>query len=228
MADKLNIKDWAADDRPREKMMLRGASELSDAELLAILIGSGNASENAVALMQRVMQSCGGSLTRLGRMSVEELCRFSGIGPAKAVTLLAACELGKRRASRREPRAVIRSARQVYDYYYPLICDLPTEHSYALMLNQSSHIIKSVEISRGGIAETLVDVRMVMREALLCQATHFIFCHNHPSGSTSPSRHDDQLTARLREVGQTMSIQLVDHVILTDGGYYSYADEGKL
>ena len=228
MADKLNIKDWAADDRPREKMMLRGASELSDAELLAILIGSGNASENAVALMQRVMQSCGGSLTRLGRMSVEELCRFSGIGPAKAVTLLAACELGKRRASRREPRAVIRSARQVYDYYYPLICDLPTEHSYALMLNQSSHIIQSVDISRGGIAETLVDVRMVMREALLCQATHFIFCHNHPSGSTSPSRHDDQLTARLREVGQTMSIQLVDHVILTDGGYYSYADEGKL
>ena len=108
MADKLNIKDWAADDRPREKMMLRGASELSDAELLAILIGSGNASENAVALMQRVMQSCGGSLTRLGRMSVEELCRFSGIGPAKAGTLLAACELGKRRASRREPRAVIR------------------------------------------------------------------------------------------------------------------------
>lgn len=228
MSDKLNITDWALEDRPREKMMAKGAGELSSAELLAILIGSGNTDENAVALMQRVLKSVDNDLTRLGRMSLEELQKFSGIGPAKAVTILAACELGNRRATEKQERAVVRSARQVYEYYYSSICDQPTEHCYALMLNQSSHIIKSVLISKGGMTETLVDIRVVLREALLCHATSIILCHNHPSGNVRPSHQDDGLTTRLREAAQLMNIHLIDHVIVTDGSYYSYADEGKI
>lgn len=228
MAEKLNIKEWAADDRPREKMMAKGAGELTDPELLAILIGSGNANENAVMLMQRILSTCDHSLTRLGRMSCEELCQFPGIGPAKAITILAACELGNRRAVQRETRTIIRSASQVYEYYYPIICDLPTEHSYALMLGASSRIIKSVPVSAGGMTETLVDARVVMREALLCRATHFVFVHNHPSGNVTPSRQDDQLTSHLAEAGKLMNVRLIDHVIVTDGAFFSYADEGKL
>ena len=228
MAEKLNINQWAREDRPREKMAARGAGELTNAELLAILIGSGNAEEDAVSLMKRILDACDNSLTRLGRMSIEELCTFPGIGPAKAISILAACELGNRRAKDREERPVIRSAQQVYDYYYPLICDSAVEHSYALLLNQSSHIIKSVLVGKGGIAETLVDVRVVLREALLSQATGFILCHNHPSGNVKPSKQDDMLTTRLRDAARMMSISMVDHVILSDSGYYSYADEGRM
>lgn len=228
MSEKLNINQWAEEDRPREKLSQKGAGELSNAELLAILIGSGNAQEDAVSLMQRVLASCDNSLSRLGRFSVEELCRFQGIGPAKAITVLAACELGNRRAMERPEKIIIRSARQVYEYYYPVVCDMATESSHVLLLNQSSRVIKSVTISRGGLSETLVDVRVVLREALLSQATGIILCHNHPSGNVRPSRQDDQLTARLCEAAKTINITLVDHVIVSDGGYYSYADEGKI
>lgn len=228
MSEKLNINQWATEDRPREKMAARGAGELTNAELLAILIGSGNASEDAVALMKRILEACDNSLTRLGRMSIEELCSFSGIGPAKAISILAACELGNRRARDREERAAIHTARQVYDYYYSSICDQPVEHSYALMLNQSSHVIKSVLVGKGGISETLVDTRVVLREALLCKATRFILCHNHPSGNVKPSRQDDMLTSRLRDAARLVNISMIDHVIVSDSGYYSYAEEGKL
>lgn len=226
--DKLNINQWAREDRPREKMAARGAGELTNAELLAILIGSGNTSEDAVTLMKRILEKCGNSLTRLGRMSIEELCSFPGIGPAKAISILAACELGNRRAKDREERAEIRSASQVYDYFYPLICDLPVEHSYVLLLNQSSRLIKSVLVGKGGISETLVDVRVVLREVLLSQATGFILCHNHPSGSVRPSKQDDALTTRLRDAARMMNIRMVDHVIVSDTHYFSYAEEGRL
>lgn len=226
--DKLNINQWAREDRPREKMAAHGAGELTNAELLAILIGSGNTSEDAVTLMKRILEKCDNNLTRLGRMSIEELCSFPGIGPAKAITILAACELGNRRAKDREERAEIRSARQVYDYFYPLICDLPVEHSYVLLLNQSSRLIKSVLVGKGGISETLVDVRVVLREVLLSQATGFILCHNHPSGSVRPSKQDDALTTRLRDAARLMNIRMVDHVIVSDTQYFSYAEEGRL
>jgi len=228
MSGKLNINQWAEDDRPREKMMHQGATALSNAELLAILIGSGNAEEDAVALMQRVLKSCDDNLVRLGHLSMEELTEFPGIGPAKAISILAACELGNRRATDRTEQPVIKTARQVYEYYYPLLCDQPTEHSYALLLSQSSRVIKNVLISKGGLTETLVDVRVVLREALINKASAFILCHNHPGGSLRPSRQDDQLTNRVAEAARLMNIRLVDHIIFTATGFYSYADEGRI
>lgn len=224
----MNISEWAEEDRPREKMMAKGAGVLTNAELLAILIGSGNAEENAVSLMQRVLKQCDDSLTRLGRMSLDELQQFPGIGPAKAVTILAACELGNRRMNDRVEQPIIRNARQVYEYYLPLLCDQPTEHSYVLLLNQSSRVIRSALVSKGGLTETIVDVRVVLREALLAGAAALILCHNHPSGNTHPSHQDDALTTRVRDAAKLMGMHLVDHVIVTGTGYYSYADEGKI
>ena len=228
MSEKLNINQWAKDDRPREKMMAQGAGALSNAELLAILIGSGNNDEDAVSLMQRVLKGCDDSIVRLGRLSMEELTEYPGIGPAKAITILAACELGNRRAMDRTEQKKITEARQVYEYFYDKLCDEPTEHSYVLLLSRSSRIIKHAHISQGGLSETMVDVRVILREALINKASGLILCHNHPGGSLRPSRLDDQLTASLQEAAKLMNIRLFDHVIITDTGYYSYAEEGKL
>lgn len=226
--DKLTINRWAEEDRPREKMIGKGAQALTNAELLAILIGSGNDEDSAVSLMQKVLAAYGNSIDRVGRLSVDELCRFKGIGPAKAVTILAACELGRRRAVEQPERRQIRSAAQVYDYFYPLMRDLPVEECHVLLLSQSSTVIDSVRIGVGGLTETVVDVRLILREALLKRATSLILCHNHPSGSLRPSVHDDRLTRQVQEAAQLLNIRFNDHIIFTDGGYYSYADEGKL
>ena len=226
--DKLTINRWAEEDRPREKMISKGAQALTNAELLAILIGSGNDEDSAVGLMQKVLAAYSNSVDRVGRLSVDELCRFKGIGPAKAVTILAACELGRRRAVEHPERRQIRSAAQVYDYFYPLMRDLPVEECHVLLLNQSSAVIDSVRIGMGGLTETVVDVRLILREALLKRATSLILCHNHPSGNLRPSTHDDHLTRQVREAARLLNIALIDHIIFTDGGYYSYADEGKL
>ena len=228
MSEKLNINQWCEDDRPREKMMRHGAAALSNAELLAILIGSGNTEENAVALMQRVLKACDDSLVRLGQMSMEELVEYPGIGPAKAISILAACELGNRRVMDRTEQPVIKSSRQVYEYYYSTLCDEASEHSYALLLNQASRVIKNSLISKGGLSETLVDIRIVLREALINKASSIILCHNHPGGSLRPSRQDDLLTSKLKEAANLMNIRLADHVIFTATGYYSYADEGRI
>ena len=228
MLDKLTINRWAEEDRPREKMMSKGAQALTNAELLAILIGSGSDEDSAVSLMQKVLSAYGDSLDRVGRLSMEELCRFKGIGPAKAITILAACELGRRRAVEQPERRQIRSAAQVYDYFYPLMRDLAVEECHVLLLNQSSVVIDSVRIGMGGLTETVVDVRLIMREALLKRATSMILCHNHPSGSLRPSTYDDRLTQQVLEAARLFNITLVDHVIFADTGYYSYADEGKL
>lgn len=228
MLDKLTINRWAEEDRPREKMMSKGAQALTNAELLAILIGSGSDEDSAVSLMQKVLSAYGDSLDRVGRLSMEELCRFKGIGPAKAITILAACELGRRRAVEQPERRQIRSAAQVYDYFYPLMRDLAVEECHVLLLNQSSVVIDSVRIGMGGLTETVVDVRLIMREALLKRATSMILCHNHPSGSLRPSTHDDRLTQQVLEAARLFNITLADHVIFADMGYYSYADEGKL
>lgn len=226
---KLNINQWAEEDRPREKMMQHGPSVLTDAELLAILIGSGSQEETAVELMRGVLAKCGNSLAELGKMTVGQLCRFKGIGPAKAVTIMAACELGRRRKLT-EPgeRQTIATSEDVYAYFHPLMCDLPHEECWVMLLNAACKVTDCRRISMGGISETVVDVRQVMREAVVGRASAVVLCHNHPSGSVRPSRHDDQLTQRLAKACEIMGVRLMDHVIVTDGRFYSYADEGKV
>lgn len=230
MEKKLNLNEWAVEDRPREKMMLHGVGALSDAELLAILIGSGSREETAVELMRRVLASCHNDLNELGKVGLEELCAFKGIGEAKAIAILAASELGKRRAAaeRTRVRVKVASSRDIYDYFHPLLCDQCVEECWVLLLNQSLKVIDRVRLSVGGLTETSVDVRLVLREALLRRAPAIALCHNHPSGNVRPSIDDDRLTDRLSRSAAIMHIRLIDHIVLTDGAYYSYADEGKL
>ncbi len=227
--EKLNINQWAEEDRPREKMARLGAASLGNAELLAILIGSGSPQESAVELMKRVMADCNNSLNTLGKRSINELTRYNGMGPAKAITILAACELGKRRQMERaEERADLGSATAIYNYMHPKMQDLDTEEAWILLMNRSFKLIKCQCISHGGISETAVDVRIIMREALLNNATAIALCHNHPSGNANPSRDDDRLTQNVKAAAETMRIHLADHVIVTDGKYYSYLEHGKL
>lgn len=229
MSEKLTINHWAEEDRPREKMMLHGVASLSNAELLAILIGSGNTEDSAVELMRKILNDYHNNLNELGKTTVDELCHYKGIGMAKAVTILAASELGKRRKEGEvEDRKCVLSSRDVYQYFYPLMCDLPIEECWILLLNQASKVIDRVKMSAGGLASTAVDVRCVLREALLKRATSMAICHNHPSGSIRPSTEDDRLTEQLERASKVMNIKLIDHVILTDGKYYSYADEGRM
>ncbi len=226
---KLNINQWAEEDRPREKMMQKGAEALSDAELLAILIGSGNTEETAVMLMQRVMNACGNDLNQLAKWEQHDFARFKGIGPAKSITIMAALELGKRRKlQERTVRTSIRSSADIYELFHPLLCDLATEEFWVLLLNQASKVIDKVCISRGGIDQTTADVRTILREALLQRAVQIILVHNHPSGNPRPSNDDKRLTEFVKKAAQTMNIRVTDHVIVTDGKYYSFNDEGIL
>ena len=227
----MNIKELPLDERPRERMMVQGAAALSPAELLAILIGSGNTEETAVQLMQRLLADCGGSLKNLSRLSLADLTKnYKGLGPAKAVSILAACELGKRRMMEvAEEKRYIKSSVDIYHMMYPRMRDLGHEESYALYLRAD----KSLEgppflVSKGGIASTQVDLRIVIREALIRQASTIVFVHNHPSGNKRPSKEDDHLTERLQRACKFMNFQLLDHVIVTDGDFYSYRESGKL
>ena len=229
MTERLTITQWAEEDRPREKMMMHGASALSNAELLAILIGSGNAEESAVELMRKVLNDYHNKLNELGKASIDDLCRYKGIGSAKAISILAASELGKRRKEEAvKERVTILSSKDVYDCFYPLMCDLPTEEFWVLMLNQASKIIDKVKISAGGLSATAVDVRCILREALVKRASAIVLCHNHPSGNIRPSKEDDLLTRHVAQASECMDIRLVDHIILTDGAFYSYSDEGRI
>ena len=229
MTERLTITQWAEEDRPREKMMMHGASALSNAELLAILIGSGNAEESAVELMRKVLNDYHNNLNELGKASIDDLCRYKGIGSAKAISILAASELGKRRKEEAvKERVTILSSKDVYDCFYPLMCDLPTEECWVLLLNQGSKIIDRTRISAGGLSATAVDVRCILREALLKRASAIVLCHNHPSGNIRPSKEDDLLTKHVARASECMDIRLVDHIILTDGKFYSYADEGRM
>lgn len=227
--EKLNINQWAEEDRPREKMMRKGPEALSDAELLAILIGSGNTEESAVALMQRTLAAAGNDLNQLGKWEMHDFARFKGLGPAKSLTIMAALELGKRRNLQERPeRAFIRSSQDIYHLFHPLLCDLPHEEFWILLLNQASRVIDKVRISQGGIAQTTADVRSILREALLQRATQIALIHNHPSGNPYPSTDDRRLTQLVQKGADTMNIRLTDHVIVTDGRYYSFCDEGVL
>lgn len=227
--EKLTINQWAEEDRPREKMMLKGAEALSDAELLAILIGSGNTDESAVALMRRVLAAAGNDLNQLAKWELRDFARFKGMGPAKSVSLLAALEIGKRRRlAQQSERAVVRSSQDIYGIFHPLLCDLPHEEFWVLLLNQAARVIDRVRISRGGIDQTTADVRSILREALLQRATQLALVHNHPSGNPQPSQDDRRLTQRTAEAARLMNIRVLDHVVVCDGCYFSFCDEGLL
>ena len=229
MTDKLTIKQWNEADMPREKFERLGAEALSNSELLAILIGSGNTKESAVDLMKRVMNDCGNNLNTLGKKCIAELCEYEGIGPAKAITILAACELGKRRQlEKAEERLDLGSAVAIYEHMHPLMQDLDVEEAWVLLMNRNFKLIKKVRISHGGISETAVDVRVIMKHAIMNNATVIALCHNHPSNNPRPSGDDDRLTKRMKEACQLMRIFFLDHLIITDGRYYSYHEEGKI
>lgn len=226
---KLSINEWSEEDRPREKLAKYGASRLSTAELLGILIGSGNTTKNAVELMKEILHDCDDSLKQLGRMDIEQLMEYNGIGEAKAITILAACELGKRREHEEaEKIETMGSSECIYRYIYPKLKDLTTEEAWVLLLNNKMNLLKAKRLSDGGYSETAVDVRRVIREALLANATVVVLIHNHPSGDPRPSRDDNGLTNQISDACRMMRMYFADHVIVGDGKYYSYRDEGKL
>ena len=229
MSDKLTIAHWAEDDQPREKLRDKGPQALSNAELLAILIGSGTPGVSAVELMQTVLSDCKNNLNTLGKMTIRQLTDYKGIGEAKAITILAACELGKRRqAESPEERPDLSTATKVYRHMHPLMQDLDTEEFWVLLLNQNHRLIKHLKIAHGGISEVTVDIRIIMREAILANATILAVCHNHPSGNIQPSKADDALTQSIRNACQLMRIHFMDHIIITDGLYFSYHEAGRL
>ena len=221
------IKQLAEEDRPREKLMAKGAEALTNAELLAILIGSGSQKETAVDLMKKILADCNNNLNTLGKMTIRDLCLYNGIGEAKAITILAACELGKRRqAETPEERPDLGTATRIYNHMRPVMQDLDVEEFWALLLNQHYRLIKKVRISHGGITETSVDIRIIMREAVLANCTILAVCHNHPSGNLSPSHVDNELTKSIKRACELMNIHFLDHVIVTDGQYYSFKEQG--
>lgn len=229
MTDSGSIKHWALEDRPREKMMEKGEQALSNSELLAILIGSGTTKKSAVELMQDVMRSCNNRFAQLSQMSIDELTGFPGIGPAKAVTLKAAAEIARRRTlESTDDITIVSNAEVAYKLMHPVMRDLAHEEFWVLLLNNNSGLIRKERLSTGGLTATAVDVRLILKKALLADATQIIVCHNHPSGSLRPSNDDIALTERIKVATMTMHIRLIDHVILTDGHYYSFLQEGRL
>ena len=226
---KLSIKDWDEADMPREKLERLGAEALSNAELLAILIGSGSTQESAVDLMKRVMSDCNNNLNTLGKLTITDLMKYNGVGPAKAITILAACELGKRRqAEKPEERVKLDSALAIYKEMHPVMQDLDVEEGWVLLMNQNFKLIKKMCISRGGLTETAIDVRVIIKQAIMSNATVIALCHNHPSGGLRPSGADDSLTNKVKDACNLMRLFFLDHVIITDGGYYSYSEEGRI
>ena len=229
MSEKLSIAKWASEDQPREKLESLGPSALSNAELCAILIGSGSREESAVGLMKRILNDCDNNLNSLGKMSLRELQQYKGMGPAKAITLIAACELGKRRSlDKIGLRPDLGSSIAIYNYMLPRMQDLDVEEGWIILMNQNFKLIKAERISRGGITETAIDIRLVMKEVVINNATILALCHNHPSNSPSPSKNDDLLTKQVAKACEIMRIFFMDHVIITDGAFYSYHDKGKL
>jgi DNA repair protein RadC len=228
-AGRLRIKEWAVEDRPREKMLLKGVFSLSDAELIAILIGSGNSSETAVQLSQRILNSVSNNLNTLGKLTVKELTKYKGIGEAKAITIAAAMELGRRKSIADPPeRKTVGCSKDAFDCFYPLLCDLPHEELWVALTSSAGKVIEKIKVSQGGLNETTSDLRFVMKAAINATCHGIILCHNHPSGNLQPSAQDDMLTAKLQEAAKLFSIKLLDHIIISDKTYYSYADERRI
>ena len=230
MKQKLAITDWALEDRPREKMMIHGIRTLTDAELIAILIGSGNRNESAVELSQRILNSVEGKLSQLGKKSVSELIsEFDGIGEAKAITILAAIELGRRRKSEEIERSqVISSSKDAFNYIYPRLTDLQQEEFWVILLNNGNRIIDCVRISQGSTKSTLVDIKLIMKSAINRLARGIIACHNHPSGNAFPSEADINLTKKIKDAATILDMQLLDHIIVAGEDYYSFLDKNIL
>ena len=224
-----SIKNWSQDDQPREKLREKGKTVLSDAELLAILIGSGNREESAVDLCKRILASVDNNLNALGKLTIKQLMSFKGIGEAKAISIVGALEIGRRR---RLEDAIsldkITSSKTVFETMQPIVGELSHEEFWILYLNNSNKIIKKNQLSKGGITGTLVDVRLVLKTALEYGATSLILCHNHPSGALKPSQADKDITQKLKKGAQSLDIKVLDHLIITEQSYFSFADEGVL
>ena len=220
------IKNWSQDDQPREKLQYKGREVLSDAELVAILIGSGNKDESAVALCKRILASVDNNLSKLGRLSIKQLMEFKGIGEAKSITIAAALELGRRRRGEEAlEKNKITSSRSVFEFMQPIIGELQHEEFWIIYLNNSNKVIQKNQLSKGGITGTLVDVRLVLKNALEVGATGLILVHNHPSGTLKPSEADKQITNKLKRAAQSLDIRVLDHLIITEKAHFSFADE---
>ena len=228
MNNKLNIKQWAEEDRPREKMLQKGIQSLSDAELLAILIGSGNTEETAVELSRRILAASHNNLNELGKVSVADLKKsFKGIGEAKAITIAAALELGRRRNSTSVfERKQIVCSKHIFEIFHPILSDLPHEELWLLLLNKANREIDMTKISQGGIDKTTIDIRSILKSAIEKLAVAIALCHNHPSGSKLPSKEDADITEKIKNACHAVDIILHDHVIIASNDYFSFADEG--
>lgn len=225
----ISIKNWSEDDRPREKLMLKGKSVLSDAELIAILIGSGSRNESAVELSKKILASVGNNLNELGKLNLSQLCNFKGIGEAKAVTIIAAMELARRRRSEEVIELTkITSSKIIFEIMQPIIGELPHEEFWVLYLNNANKVIAKNQLSKGGMTGTVVDVRIIFKSALESGAVGILLCHNHPSGNLKPSEADIEITKKVKTAGKSLDINVLDHLIITQNGYYSFADEGIL
>lgn len=224
-----SIKNWSEDDRPREKLLQKGQAVLSDAELIAILIGSGSRNESAVSLSKRILASVNNNLNDLGKLSITQLMEFKGIGEAKAITIAAAMELGRRRRAEDVlEKKRITGSKSAFELMQPIIGELPHEEFYVIYLNTSQKVISIFQLSKGGIAGTVVDVRLVFKKALELGATSLILAHNHPSGNLQPSKADKEITQKIKEAGKNLEIQVVDHIIVAENTYFSFSDEGLL
>jgi DNA repair protein RadC len=224
-----SIKYWSEDDRPREKLLLKGKNVLSNAELIAILISSGNKEESAVALSKRILVSVELNLNELGRLSVKDLIGFKGIGEAKAVVIIAALELGRRRRGEQAlEKKKITSSSSVFELMQPIIGELPHEEFWIVYLNNSNKVLQKIQLSKGGITGTLVDVRLVLKTALQIGAVGLILTHNHPSGTLKPSQADKNITQKLKIASDSIDIKVLDHLIITEKAYFSFADENLL
>jgi DNA repair protein RadC len=226
---KLNIKEWAVEDRPREKLLSKGARHLTDAELIAILIGSGNLEETAVELSKRILASTNNSLNELGRKELDFLQSFNGIGEAKAVTIVAALELGKRRKEADVfHKSQIKSSKDAADFFQPLLGDLNHEEFWVMLLNRGNKILDTFMVSQGGISGTVIDVKIILKRAIEKLASSIILCHNHPSETMLASDADHNITMKISEAAQIMDITVLDHIIIGQNNYLSFADEGIL
>jgi DNA repair protein RadC len=224
-----SIKKWSEDDRPREKLLLKGKNALSHAELIAILINSGNKEESAVALSKRILASVALNLTELGKLSVKDLMKFKGIGEAKSISIIAALELGRRRRGEEAiEKKQVTSSSSVFELMQPIIGELSHEEFWIVYLNNSNKVLKKIQLSKGGIVGTLVDVRLVLKAALQIDAVGLILTHNHPSGSLIPSQADKKITQKLKIASETIDIKVLDHLIITEKAYFSFADENLL
>lgn len=222
----LNIKAWAEADRPREKLALKGKSTLSDAELVAILIGSGNKNETAVELSKKILASINNDLNQLGKLTIAYLIKFNGIGEAKAISIIAALELGRRRKTADvDKRPKVNSSKDAYNSISPLLSDLQHEEFWVIYLNRNNEILKQENISKGGVSGTIADSKIIFKSAIESLASAMILCHNHPSGNLKPSNADIQLTKKLQEAGIMLDIPVLDHLIIGEKDYFSFSDE---